>query len=340
MSEAVDRIPPDVWNKLLQADSAEIERVVARLMLMGGNDWESDYRSLVRSNLSICKKSPIVKKRARALRRATSGDDPVSRVRTPSDAIAERHLLLGLFLAHGEVPEMRGIKPELFRYTFAVTAATAELFLWTERMRETAQAMKLPPHVIGAEGWPYAIMWWTFECGLELVDPEKGSAGTLQSALLARTPDGVRIWLLCDNEEQSGQLTIQPDFIKFGTRIDPKAGRISHDVIKMVAFLNSKYISVEPRQMKREERRQCFRANLPNEAQTTVRVVTLRSKESDSQSPNSEGDRDWAWRWWVRGHIRAQWCPSTKTHKLIYIAPHLKGPEDKPILQKVYAVAR
>ena len=70
----------------------------------------------------------------------------------------------------------------------------------------------------------------------------------------------------------------------------------------------------------------------------TVSVVQLRASKNDATK--GKGDVDYQHRWMVRGHHRAQWYPSTQTHKVIWIAPHMKGPEDKPILQKVYAVTR
>jgi hypothetical protein len=42
----------------------------------------------------------------------------------------------------------------------------------------------------------------------------------------------------------------------------------------------------------------------------------------------------------VNGHVRAQWYPSEQAHRLIWIAPYLKGPEDAPMLTHAYKVAR
>lgn len=45
-------------------------------------------------------------------------------------------------------------------------------------------------------------------------------------------------------------------------------------------------------------------------------------------------------RWMVSGHLRAQWYPSEQAHHVIWIAPHLKGPDDAPLLTHAYKVAR
>jgi len=40
---------------------------------------------------------------------------------------------------------------------------------------------------------------------------------------------------------------------------------------------------------------------------------------------------EWSCRWIVHGHWRNQWCPSLGRHQPIYILPHIKGPDDKPL---------
>ena len=47
---------------------------------------------------------------------------------------------------------------------------------------------------------------------------------------------------------------------------------------------------------------------------------------------------DWANRWWVSGHLRAQWYPSRQAHSLKWIAPHVEGPAGKPFEQRTYSV--
>jgi hypothetical protein len=46
---------------------------------------------------------------------------------------------------------------------------------------------------------------------------------------------------------------------------------------------------------------------------------------------NGDGEGpDWQYRWITRGHWRNQWYPSLGEHRQIWIAPYVKGPEDKP----------
>jgi hypothetical protein len=60
-----------------------------------------------------------------------------------------------------------------------------------------------------------------------------------------------------------------------------------------------------------------------------VSVILLRRK-SGRGLENTEVE--WSHRWLVRGHWRNQWYSTLKEHRLIYINPHIKGPDDKPLI--------
>ena len=61
-----------------------------------------------------------------------------------------------------------------------------------------------------------------------------------------------------------------------------------------------------------------------------VHVVTLRKERHDTHQ-KSHADIEYSCRWWVRGHWRNQWFPSRRQHAPMWIAPHTKGPQDKPL---------
>lgn len=77
-----------------------------------------------------------------------------------------------------------------------------------------------------------------------------------------------------------------------------------------------------------------------NQEPEPVRVITLRRAASGSGA--GESDREYHHRWIVRGHWRQQWYPSRGANRPVWIAPHIKGPEDAPLLggEKVYALKR
>jgi hypothetical protein len=271
---------------------------------------------------------------------------------TPSDVIAERDLLVLMLMTskgfESDYNQVPAIGSDIILGGLGITALMSEVFLWKDRTREAASAMKLPSHVFGAEGWPYPRMWWTFQNKIRTANKSVGLILDVQALVLIQRHDGVVMWSLCDHtakvDAQEFTLEIGQDFLKFGQRIEVNPDDRWKDgpteVIKMISFLNSKYIDSEPERLCRTDRKLCLHAGLPKEAERTVRVVDLResSNASNKSETDDKNERDWAGRWWVRGHIRAQWCPRSQTHKLIYIAPYIKGPEDKPFLERMYRV--
>jgi len=73
-----------------------------------------------------------------------------------------------------------------------------------------------------------------------------------------------------------------------------------------------------------------------------VNVIQLRRVERNP-SGHAESSVEYSCQWLVRGHWRQQWYPATTTHRPIWIEPHLKGPDDKPLkipTENVFAVNR
>lgn len=75
-----------------------------------------------------------------------------------------------------------------------------------------------------------------------------------------------------------------------------------------------------------------------------VRVVQLRKRHYNlTSSAEHEADREYTCQWVVRGHWRQQWYPSLQRNQPKWIAPYVKGPEDKPLKPPratVFAVVR
>jgi hypothetical protein len=87
---------------------------------------------------------------------------------------------------------------------------------------------------------------------------------------------------------------------------------------------------VESQHPPRHMRRQASRMGLPAEP---ITVVKLRKLEH-APDPGAGELVAWTHRWLVSGHWRQQWYPSTMEHRPIWISPHVKGPEDKPLVLK------
>jgi hypothetical protein len=308
-----------------------------------------------------CVKSPTIMRRYTRLsreletaKREHRGPRPeFTSITSPSEALAERALLLATLMEIGRVwpafpsEEDGELLDRLRIAAVGEIGMKAPVFLWRNKPLDAAWNMELPDHIVGADSWPYPLMWWTFEDAPTLtLSEDETITCNLQAVLIAIRDDGV-IFHHVSDADVDGEVgpIVSEDWLPFGQRINAKykdgMPTSLAQFVKMAAFLNSKYVVSDSERMNRADRKLLIHAGMPEEADEEVRVVDLRALDQDHKpGEENEGERDWAGRWWVRGHIRAQWCPSTKTHKLIYIAPFIKGPEEKPFLEKVYHVKR
>lgn len=106
-------------------------------------------------------------------------------------------------------------------------------------------------------------------------------------------------------------------------------------------FLQEPLVETDKRIIPRALQR---RASKVTPVDPVVRVIQLRSRQNEIGKPDGESTSvEWASRWVVRGHWRNQWYPSQETHKPVWIAPYVKGPDDKPLKPprtRVFAVVR
>ncbi len=65
-----------------------------------------------------------------------------------------------------------------------------------------------------------------------------------------------------------------------------------------------------------------------------VTVIALRRVHGEGASSGDGEGRDYSHRWIVGGHWRNQWYPSREVHRPVWIAPYVKGPDDKPLVLK------
>ena len=65
-----------------------------------------------------------------------------------------------------------------------------------------------------------------------------------------------------------------------------------------------------------------------------VRVVTLGARHAKAPGEGDAARHERHHRWIVRGHWRNQWFPKQKRHVPMWIAPHVKGPDGAPILER------
>ncbi len=64
-------------------------------------------------------------------------------------------------------------------------------------------------------------------------------------------------------------------------------------------------------------------------------VIELRKPiHAEEATPREGSPTEWSRRWIVDGHWRNQYHPSDASHVPTWIAPHIKGPDDKPLVAK------
>jgi hypothetical protein len=129
---------------------------------------------------------------------------------------------------------------------------------------------------------------------------------------------------------------------------DLEAGHVFHQAYARRAydicaafllFVQQRILSVSQHQLERHARRRIQRDDWKNEL---VRVVELRRRERVGPVAQPESV-EWSCQWIVRGHWRQQFYPRQHGNHLLWITPHVKGPQDKPLKPPratVFAVVR
>lgn len=145
-------------------------------------------------------------------------------------------------------------------------------------------------------------------------------------------------------KEQIDELMQRETSSSIRERVEQESGRQSDDAIyQMLTFLNMKVADVEERKVERTVRKQIKRNN-PDRDYSPINIVKLRRViYKGSAVPTNIGTEstfEYKGRFWVRGHWTQQ--PYGKGRKLRrpqWIDPYIKGPEDKPMIEKAYVVA-
>lgn len=109
----------------------------------------------------------------------------------------------------------------------------------------------------------------------------------------------------------------------------------------LCVFLQQDILTTTPTRIPRALQRHF--AGRKTVTEPVVRVITLRKRRYETSAAREDGPRDWSCQWLVSGHWRKQWYARQGIHQPRWIAPYLKGPDDKPLKapgRKVFAVVR
>jgi hypothetical protein len=176
-------------------------------------------------------------------------------------------------------------------------------------------------------------MWWTFEDRVPLAENGVPTGRAIDGMLVVQHPDGsLEFAGMLGGHGQRFEFT-DVSRIRPGQRF-PSEDAIDTTCLSLLAFMNSPLLtSARELHPTRAERRRA------GEYQS-VKFIDLRRASAGSSHGVGESERAFNVRWIVSGHFRAQWYPSLQGHKLRWIEPYVKGPEDAPLKPSVYRVAR
>lgn len=137
----------------------------------------------------------------------------------------------------------------------------------------------------------------------------------------------------------TGEIACGIPFVSHGENVDIGLGdEARRNVVAIVQTLwvlaDQRLAQIRTERLDRAARRRCERLGDP---ETCVQIVDLRRIEHHNGGTDTR-DVDWSHRWMVDGHWRNHYYPSEGKHRQIWIAPHVKGPEDKPLViqERVY----
>lgn len=238
---------------------------------------------------------------------------------------------------------LRNAPEAVSRWTFAQGTYLATAYLWRRDLVLLAQSMPLPKHVVGADLFPHDVMYWTVDSQLRMPTTAPYSDAQVQSFLIVRTKVAYMFCKFLEVEHKADpglQVVLDVEIVPMGARYpDDLRNGSAELMLKLAAFINSPFVRVDnvrAHTSKQARRRYGPRIGDP----VALNVVTLRAEVREAVRVEAGDGPRWKQRWIVRGHYRAQWYPSTKSHKVIWVAPYLKGPDNAPIKQPIYAVVR
>ncbi len=268
----------------------------------------------------------------------------LDRVQTPLDVLGERNVLACALALSPDGPAVP-LDPD--RAFLVLSMLLAVPMLWRHEMRELALESPLPRHVISRELLPFPYVWWAWEWGAKQPDSDV----TYDGMVLAYRPEGlavIQVGATGDHSEPGDhqiELVAQQSVIPFGSVWPDDVPEDSRDaveqILQMLSFLASPYIPKDARRMDRKLRKTLRREGATEaETETAVTFIDLRNPLATRRPPPTSEGRKLTKRVPVMAHNKAQWYPSQKAHRVIYIPAHFRGPEDGPYSRNPYQVMR
>lgn len=133
-------------------------------------------------------------------------------------------------------------------------------------------------------------------------------------------------------------MEVRLDVLEIGSQ--PSLEQHQQNQLKLLRFAASPYLIVKRCRVQRATIRRT-RDKFPVASEGVGVILLRRAMYQYSSGEDREGEPvNWSCQWWVSGHWRRQWYPTSQTHKLVYITPYIKGPADKPLKEAVRLMVR
>lgn len=173
-----------------------------------------------------------------------------------------------------------------------------------------------------------AYVWWTMPHTIQ-------NESVLIVGTMASDGFGMTNWGIKSQTLQSIRAVMATDVDGEIHRSESSKDDAITDLRVVIAFnllLDQQVVDTEEVQPTRQMRRQASRHHAPLDPVILVQLP-VRHHAAHSNG-NGAVPIDWTHRWIVSGHWRKQWYATTETHRPKWIAPYIKGPDDKPLVVK------
>ena len=272
--------------------------------------------------------------------------------RSAMDVIGEQIGWAALALDPQTVIDSASIDDEpVARVLWSQSILMADATLWMDDILVETSRMALPKFTFSSKPYSAGAWWWTTEKGIG----DETKMGTddyveTHAFLLCVLPGNGILIVRAGTRGQDGVNRLEEieplgDGPVSAAHVDGLIN-IRSQLHAMLAFRDSPYIPKRKEaaaDLSSRRGRHIKRTIDRKIASSTVSIIDMRLEHLPGASGPKAGDGeivDWKHRWIVRGHLRAQWYPSLQAHRVIYVPPHVKGPEDKPLKTRVSRVIR
>jgi hypothetical protein len=280
--------------------------------------------------------------------RAMVSDTPLV-LQSARQVLAEK-LSFALGVALGDVTMPNENATDADRAALSLEIINAVPYLWKSEQWEIAALSDIPRHEISEHQLPFPLCWFTFDRGFEpFRDMNKGTPiecmKSIDALMLLEYKKSLMMFIFGVDHTLQGRCVYQtfpiaglifPDELQEEARLP--IGRL----LSCLSFLRSPHIEKREEGLNRSARRSLGDAlpSISSEDSKRVRFLSLQRHMAGSKAAAKNQHIEWSHQWLVCGHHRNQYYPSTQEHKLIWVSPYIKGPEDKPLKPRAYKVSK